>query len=86
MRYRANQEHPFFDRFNNLITSAVSVNHKSISEIAREIGIRRNTLHNYRNRKLLPSAETLLKIADYFGVSTDYLLGREGYEMEETNA
>ena len=58
MRYRANQEHPFFDRFNNLIVSAVSVNHKSISEITREIGIRRSTLHNYRNRKLLPSAET----------------------------
>lgn len=86
MKYRATQEHPFFDRFNNLIVSAVSVNHKSISEIAREIGIRRSTLHNYRNRKQLPSAETLLKIADYFGVSTDYLLGREGYEMEETNA
>lgn len=84
MKYRATQEHPLFDRFNNLITSAVSVNHKSISEIAREIGIRRSTLHNYRNRKLLPSAETLLKIADYFGVSTDYLLGREGYELEET--
>ena len=84
MKYRATPEHPFFDRFNSLIASAVSVNHKSISEITREIGIRRSTLHNYRNRKLLPSAETLLKIADYFGVSTDYLLGREGYELEET--
>ena len=28
----------------------------------------------------MPSVEMLEKIADFFGVSTDYLLGREGRE------
>jgi transcriptional regulator with XRE-family HTH domain len=40
-------------------------------------------MNSYRQGEALPVAENLLKIADYFGVSTDYLLGREGYEMEE---
>ena len=83
MRYRATPEHPFFDRFNSLIASAVSVNHKSISQIERDMGITHTCMQYYRKRKMLPSAETLLKIADYFGVSTDCLLGREGYELEE---
>ena len=82
IKYRATQEHHFFDRFDNLVVSAVSMNHKSISDIIREMGVRRSTLYTYRNRKTLPSTKTLLKIADYFGVSTDYLLGREGYELE----
>ena len=37
----------------------------------------------YKSGKTLPGAEILLKLADYFGVSTDYLLGREGYELED---
>ena len=37
----------------------------------------------YRRGEWLPNIQNLLKLADYFGVSTDYLLGREDYEMEE---
>ena len=48
----------------------------SQSELASSIGIARNTLSQYETGKRQPDYKTLLKFADYFGVSTDYLLGR----------
>lgn len=36
-----------------------------------------NTYQNYESGKRLPTAEILMQIADFYGVSTDYLLGRE---------
>ena len=39
-------------------------------------GISYNTYQNYETGKRLPTAEILMQIADFYGVSTDYLLGR----------
>jgi len=36
-----------------------------------------NTLSSMQSRGTFPSLETISKIADYLGVSTDYLLGRD---------
>ncbi|ABS23199.1 helix-turn-helix domain-containing protein [Bacillus cytotoxicus] len=46
----------------------------SISELERTLGMGKNSL--YRWKKQTPSSDTLQKVADYFNVSTDYLLGR----------
>lgn len=43
-------------------------------ELAKIIDVSQNTIKNWENN--LPNSDTLLKIADYFGVTTDYLLGR----------
>lgn len=43
-------------------------------ELAEIIGINQNTIKTWEHK--LPNSDTLLKIADYFGVTTDYLLGR----------
>lgn len=50
---------------------------KSSSEVARAIGISPASLSNLAWGKIGPNIETLAKIASYFGVTTDYLLGRE---------
>ncbi|VDG18273.1 XRE family transcriptional regulator [Lactobacillus brevis] [Lactiplantibacillus mudanjiangensis] len=47
---------------------------KSINDVEGELGYAKNTL--YRLKKTNPSAKKLEEIADHFGVSTDYLLGR----------
>jgi len=39
-------------------------------------GLKRETLSQYETGKTKPDAETLLAMADAFGVSVDYLLGR----------
>lgn len=41
------------------------------------IGVARSTLAMYEIDKSEPDLNTLQKIADYFGVTIDYLLGRE---------
>lgn len=45
-------------------------------QLARLIGVERSTISSYESNMRQPSLETLSRIADVFGVSTDYLLGR----------
>lgn len=47
-------------------------------ELARHLGIRPQTVSQYLCGKSIPPANNCLAIADYFGVSADYLL--IGYE------
>lgn len=46
----------------------------SINQLEEKLGLGRNTLYGLKNKK--PNAERIAEIADYFNVSTDYLLGR----------
>ncbi|MEY9980436.1 helix-turn-helix domain-containing protein [Lysinibacillus sp. RC79] len=46
------------------------------ADIASKLGIARATYGAYEQGTRQPDFETLEKIADYFEVSTDYLLGR----------
>nr|DAJ42341.1 MAG TPA: repressor protein [Caudoviricetes sp.] len=39
-------------------------------------GLSRNTIRRYESGERRPSAETVAKIADFFDISTDGLLGR----------
>lgn len=47
------------------------------SELAEQLDIPTNTYGNWERGHAEPSAEMLVKLADFFGVTTDYLLGRE---------
>lgn len=49
---------------------------KTILQMSVEAGISYVTFYKYVTGKMSPGVENLVKIADYFGVSTDYLLGR----------
>lgn len=46
------------------------------SQLASLIGVDRTTISSYESNTRQPSLDTLSRIADIFGVSTDYLLGR----------
>ena len=47
---------------------------KSLNKVEEELGYGKNVLYRLKNSS--PSAERLQELADYFNVSTDYLLGR----------
>lgn len=49
---------------------------KSEYAIKKETGLPNSTFSEWRAGRAKPSAEALKKIADYFDVSVDYLLGR----------
>ncbi len=43
--------------------------------LAIDLGIDQTSISSYECGKYLPTVEVLVRIAEYFGVSTDYLLG-----------
>lgn len=45
-------------------------------QLARALGVSESTISLYESGKHEPDHATLIKIADYFNVSIDYLLGR----------
>jgi transcriptional regulator with XRE-family HTH domain len=53
-------------------------------QLAGIFGIKRENISRWENGVAEPSRENLLKIADYFNVSTDYLLGRDSPTNAET--
>lgn len=51
-------------------------------ELADYLRLSVGTISNYENNIHSPDLETLCKIADYFGVTTDYILGRTAYRCD----
>ena len=47
----------------------------SVSKMIKDLSLAHGNVTNW-NKGTVPKGETLDKIADYFGVSTDYLLGK----------
>ena len=47
-------------------------------DVAERIGISFNSYCRYEKNEREPMAPTIVALADFFQVSTDYLLGREG--------
>jgi len=45
-------------------------------DVARATGIDQKTLSNYETGKTNPDSYALIKLADFFGVTIDYLVGR----------
>ncbi|MCM3603222.1 helix-turn-helix transcriptional regulator [Robertmurraya korlensis] len=50
------------------------------AEIALVLGVDQSTISNYERNTKKPEFETFLKIADFFNVSLDYLVGRTSEE------
>ena len=48
-------------------------------ELAAILKVSVGTVSNYENNIHFPDQEALLQLADYFGVTVDYLLGRISY-------
>lgn len=56
----------------------------SQKDVAQSLGIDRTTYTKYETGKSEPDFETIKKLADFFGVSIDSLLGRDKKPKEET--
>lgn len=65
-------EETIFDR----IKALTEQRGKKIVDVEADLGMSKNYL--YKWKKSVPSSDKLAMVADYFNVSTDYLLGREG--------
>ncbi len=54
----------------------------SRSKMADEIGISRSTPKDWADKKSTPQFSTIKKIADYFGVSTEYLTNENYVDVQ----
>ena len=71
----------FYDRFKRLCErKGVSCN-----KAALEIGLSNATPTKWKKTGAIPAGDTLDKIAAYFGVSTDFLLGKDSEEKPLIN-
>lgn len=52
-------------------------------QVAKATGISQGLMGQYKKGDKIPTAQNLIKIADYFGVSTDYLLGKEDARQKD---
>lgn len=55
----------------------------SVNTLEERIDLSKNTLYSWK--KSTPKGSNLVKVADYFNVSTDYLLGRTDKKYLELN-
>lgn len=46
-------------------------------ELAKRLRVSKQTVSNWENDNIQPSVDMLMRLAELFGVTTDYLLGRE---------
>lgn len=51
-------------------------NNKTQAEVAKSINIPTNTYRNYETGMAEPNITNLIKLADYYNVTLDYLVGR----------
>lgn len=49
---------------------------ENLYKIAKFLNVSIQTVSNYENEKREMTPDTIIKLAEYFGVSTDYLLGK----------
>lgn len=57
--------------------SRINAGYKTQSQVADRLSVIRQTISHWENGTRTPDAESLSKLADLFGVTTDYLLGKE---------
>lgn len=55
----------------------------SMKQVASELELPYTTYVNYEKGDREPNSETLIKLADYFGVSVDYLIGRSDEMVDD---
>lgn len=56
---------------------------ESLEKIAKYLNVTIQTVSNYENEKRDMSPDTIIKLSEYFKVSTDYLLGKSDIRNPE---
>ena len=55
-------------------------------DVAQAVGIDQRSLSNYETGKTNPDSETVIKLAKFFGVTCDYLLGVSDVNLLDNRA
>ncbi len=67
----------FKDKFINHLKELRTENNLSQNDLAKVLNVTRATYGHYETGRRIISIEDLCKLADFYKVSVDYILGRE---------
>lgn len=73
------------DNFGNTLKKLRNDRNISALKLSEDLNIHRGSLSNWETGKRKPDSEMLLKIANYFNVSVDYLLGNQNEKADDTD-
>lgn len=62
--------------FSDRLSSLMKEKKVSKNKLALDLGLNKSSVYYWEQRGNAPDGEALNKLADYFNVSTDYLLGK----------
>ena len=54
--------------------------------LAEAVGVSQQAINKYENHNIEPDILTLSRIADYFGTSVDYVIGRDKKQTDDASA
>lgn len=66
----------FHDNFPSRLKELRTSRGLTLEQLGKEVGSTRATIGNFENGNKTPSLDLLIKLAEYFNVSIDYLAGR----------
>ena len=69
--------------FGDIIKKLLTAHNLNHVQLAGKLNVSKQTVSNWENNNILPSIEMLVKIAQFFMVSTDYLLELDQREYLE---
>ena len=61
--------------FSERIKLLREANKLSQVELAEKLGVKKQTVSNWENDNIFPSVDMLIKVCNFFHVSSDYMLG-----------
>ena len=67
------------EKFPKVLKELIVDNLANLTEVSEELECGESTLSRYTSGRALPTLEMAVRLADYFSVTTDYLLGLEDY-------
>ena len=71
--------------FKDVLYELRSERHLSQAKLAEKVGLSSAAIGTYENGTRMPSRETQEKLADFFNVSLDYLMGRDSKSIYYLN-
>ena len=60
--------------FGDMVKKLRTAHNYSQVQLAEKLGVSKQTVSNWENNNILPSIDMLIRISNFFSVSTDYLL------------
>lgn len=73
------------DSFGKTLKTLRNSRNISATKLSEDLNIHRGSLSNWETGRRTPDSEMLLKIANYFNVSVDYLLGNDTNDTDDTD-